>query len=121
MYNQYYDFQNRMNPYGQYQYNQYQPYQYIQNTQALSGKFVDSVDIVRATEVPMGGNGIFPKADLSEIYIKSWNNDGTTRIVTFKPIIDTTSESEPMGDILKQLEDLTAKIDRLSTELGADV
>ena len=40
----------------------------------LNGKIVDSEDVVRATEVPIGGYGIFPKADLSEIYIKSWNN-----------------------------------------------
>lgn len=33
---------------------------------------VDSLDVAKATEVPIGGYGIFPKADLSEIYIKSW-------------------------------------------------
>lgn len=33
----------------------------------LNGKFVDNYDIVKVTEVPMGGYGIFPKADLSEI------------------------------------------------------
>jgi hypothetical protein len=39
----------------------------------LNGKLVDSEDMARVTEVPIGGYGIFPKADLSEVYIKSWN------------------------------------------------
>jgi len=57
----------------------------VQQAQGLNGKIVDSADVVRATEVPIGSYGIFPKADLQEIYIKRWNNDGTTSIITFKP------------------------------------
>jgi hypothetical protein len=60
----------------------------------INGKVVDGEEVVKATEVPFGGYGIFPKADLSEIYMKSWNNNGTTQIVTFKPtntkdVVDT--------------------------------
>ena len=51
----------------------------------INGKIVDSEEMVRATEVPMGGYGVFPKADLSEIYLKIWNNNGTTGVVKYKP------------------------------------
>lgn len=54
-------------------------------TQTLNGKIVDSKDIVKVTDVPIGSYGIFPKADLSEIYIKSWNNNGTTTPSTSYP------------------------------------
>lgn len=81
--------------------------------QGLNGKIVDSEDVVKATEVPIGGYGIFPKADLSEIYIKSWNNNGTTSVITFKPIIpepqqagQTNSENNEISNLLLQKIDL---------------
>ena len=49
------------------------------------GKIVDSVDIVKATDIPMDGNMYyFPKADGSEIFGKQWLANGQTRILTFK-------------------------------------
>ena len=44
----------------------------------LNGKIVENKDIVSVTEIPVGGYGFFPKADLSEIYLKMWNSSGTT-------------------------------------------
>ena len=83
----------------------------------LNGKLVDSLDVAKATEVPIGGYGIFPKADLSEIYIKSWNNNGTTSIITFKPIIQEVKEPQTVEDnslkIIERLNTLDAKIDSL--------
>lgn len=53
------------------------------------GKIVDSVDIVKATDIPMDGNMYyFPKADGSEIFGKQWLANGQTRILTFKAILD---------------------------------
>lgn len=72
----------------------------------LNGKIVDSEDIVRATEVPIGGYGVFPKADLSEIYVKSWNNNGTTSVITYQPIITPSAPSDktaPDNSIILQL------------------
>lgn len=89
-----------------------------QQTPGLSGKIVDSEDIVRATEVPIGSYGIFPKADLSEIYIKVWNNNGTTNIITFKPAITQNtsikeSQEETSNKILEKIETLEGKIDNI--------
>jgi hypothetical protein len=84
-----------------------------QPQQSLNGKIVDSEDIVKATEVPIGGYGIFPKADLSEIYIKSWNNNGTTSVITFKPMAQTQTEIKKSNEemILQKIETLENKID----------
>lgn len=53
------------------------------------GKIVESIDIVKATDIPMDGNMYyFPKADGSEVYGKAWMQNGQTRILTFKPSLD---------------------------------
>lgn len=63
-------------------YNQ-SPYMSQNNNQLLqptciNGKIVDSEDILKVTEIPMGGFGVFPKADFNEIYLKYWKDNGTT-------------------------------------------
>lgn len=86
----------------------------------LNGKLVDSLDVAKATEVPIGGYGVFPKADLSEIYIKSWNNNGTTSIITFKPIAPeenptsaTQQENNISNMLIQKISELENKIDML--------
>lgn len=102
----------------QYQ-QQPQQIQQVAATSVLSGKVVDSEDMVKATEVPIGGYSIFPKADLSEIYIKSWNQNGTTSIITFKPYeppIPTQTESGNGAEtaaILEKISALEGKLDEI--------
>ena len=74
-------------------------------TLGLNGKIVDSEDVVKATEVAIGGDGIFPKADLSEIYAKTWNNNGTTSVITFQPIAtpQKTKTNNINNSVLSQL------------------
>ena len=53
----------------------------------LNGEVVDSIDVVKAKNVDMSGNVTFyPKADLSEIYTKQLQMDGTSRIVTYRAV-----------------------------------
>ena len=93
--------QMMMNPYmdrmaqlQQYQQNLQQPVVPTQMPGAnqqmnVIGKIVDSVDVVKATDVPMDGNMYyFPKADGTEIFGKQWLSNGQTRILTFKPVFD---------------------------------
>lgn len=59
------------------------------NQMSALGKMVDSIDVVKATDIPMDGNAYyFPKADGTEVYCKQWLQNGTTRILTFKPVFD---------------------------------
>ena len=106
---QYQNFYPQMNNYSQMMPNPYidrmaQLQQYQQNLQqpiqqqAMSstsqhmniiGKIVDSIDVVKATDVPMDGSMYyFPKADGTEIFGKQWLQNGQTRILTFKPVLD---------------------------------
>lgn len=106
------------NFYQNYSYgNMYQPQQAQPAVAALQGKVVDSVDMVRVNEVPFGGFGVFPKGDLSEIYVKSWNNNGTTQINTYKPIpVKETKEAKEISsrdELLEKINALNEKLDAL--------
>lgn len=84
----------------------------------LYGKVVDGIDVVRAMDVPINQAAICPKADLSAVYIKSWNVDGTTKISEYKLSADESSSFEPnlnsiLGDIKNSIENLDKKIDRI--------
>lgn len=52
----------------------------------INGRVVQSVESINANEVPMDGSmAFFPKQDLSEIYVKGWNADGTIKTIVYKP------------------------------------
>lgn len=93
------------------------------------GKIVDSIDIVKATDIPMDGNMYyFPKADGTEIYTKQWLQNGTTQILSFKAILDSEPSNSMenanklnldtinvvLDGIQNELQVLTNKIDELS-------
>lgn len=109
-------------PYGQQSY-MMNPYSQPQQQQqmGLQGKMVDGEEMVKATDVPVGGYGIFPKADLSEIYIKTWNNNGTTNIITFQPIANKQKEEQEKNLILEKLQLLENKIDNLVVPAATQV
>ena len=76
-FNQYNQMQNpymdRMAQLQQYQQSLQQPLQPTQmsgaNQMSALGKIVDSIDVVKATDIPMDGNAYyFPKADGTEVY-----------------------------------------------------
>ena len=59
----------------------------------ISGKVVESIDMVRATDIPMNGEVIyFPKADGTEIYTKRWLPNGTTEVIAYKPVLAPLNE-----------------------------
>ena len=84
----------RMAQLQQYQQSLQQPLQPAQmsgaNQMSTLGKMVDSIDVVKATDIPMDGSMYyFPKADGTEIFGKQLLPNGQTRILTFKPSLDT--------------------------------
>ena len=114
-------FQQSIQPQPQMQTVQYQPL----------GKIVDSVDVVKATDIPMDGNAYyFPKADGTEVYMKRWLANGTTETTVYKPILDKennqtitlSSEQEKsiyedfrgvLEGIQMDIQTLNEKVDRL--------
>ena len=93
------------------------------------GKIVESVDMVKATDIPMDGNMYyFPTADGSLIFGKQWLANGQTRILTFKPVLDdnpnTLSQNEEklnlevLGQVLEGIQSdiktITDKLDKMN-------
>lgn len=91
-------YMDRMTQLQQYQQSLQQPLVPAQmsgaNQMSALGKMVDSIDVVKATDIPMDGNAYyFPKADGTEVYCKQWLQNGTTRILTFKPVFDDNTNN----------------------------
>lgn len=104
-----------MNYYQGYSYPQYQqnPMNMAPPTvPSLQGKVVDSEDMVRVSEVTFGGYGVFPKADLSAVYVKTWNNNGSTSIITYKPEIKE-KEIDSNQILLDKIQAIEDKIDAI--------
>lgn len=93
----------------------------IQNNNSLSGKIVDSIEVVKVTDVPMDGNFYyFPKADGTEIYTKRWLANGTTEILNFtkSDIVDSEMQianenKVSFEDIVERLNTIDEKIERM--------
>lgn len=57
-----------------------------QQPAGINGRVVQTVENINANEVPMDGSmAFFPKQDLSEIYVKGWNANGTINTIVYKP------------------------------------
>ncbi len=107
-------YNNYGNPY--YQPQRFQP-QYVPQMDVqgmktgLLGKQVDSVDVVRATDVPFDGSiSYFPLTDGSAIVTKQLQIDGTSKIVVFKPMVEKNDvikyvTQDDLDGALKNLKD----------------
>jgi hypothetical protein len=92
---------NYLPQYGAYQYNPMANMQRFQSQEqiqpqiqqsmpqqiaGINGRIVQAVENINANEVPMDGSmAFFPKQDLSEIYVKGWNANGTINTIVYKP------------------------------------
>lgn len=78
----------------------------------LNGRMVNSIEEITANDVPMNvPYSIFPKNDLSQIYIKSWNANGTIQTIAYAPIQPENTEqgaSIPQTDFNALNEDVRA-------------
>ena len=85
-----------------------------QNQFSTLGKMVESIEMVKATDIPMDGNMYyFPKADGTELYSKQWLANGQTRILTFKPVLD----DEPNNSATEYEKSNLDALDGLKTAL----
>lgn len=112
-------------------YNVYNPYynNYNQQTQqmqqprqnqsiykpqnSLQGKVVDSLDVVKATDIPYDGSvSYFPLTDGTAIITKQLQQDGTSKVVIYKPMIENEENKAKYvteNDLEKQLKDMDDK------------
>ena len=120
-----YDPYNIYNPYNNPYYNYNQPLQQSQqprqnqsmykpqNSIGLQGKVVDSLDVVKATDIPYDGSvSYFPLTDGTAIITKQLQQDGTSKVVIYKPMIDNEENKTKYiteNDLEKQLKDMDSK------------
>ena len=130
MYNQYNPYINRF--YGQQQANMPQPMEMPiqqQNTPQMAlnrqnilyGKQVDSLEVVKAIDIPLDGSiSYFPLANGSAIVTKQLQQDGTSKITIYEPKTQKDdTKFATIEDIDKRLEKLDfSEIDDLKDELS---
>lgn len=146
---------NYLPQYGAYQYNPMANIQRFQSQEqiqpqiqqpmpqqiaGINGRIVQAVENINANEVPMDGSmAFFPKQDMSEIYVKGWNSDGTINTIVYKPytapkdnqtvnsMVNTENAKFTLSDestqlFLNKFEELSEKIgqleDRFDKSLG---
>lgn len=112
-------FQNVEQPIQQPIVNYQQPIQ-IPKSNGLLGKSVDSIDVVKAMDIPLDGSiSYFPLTDGSAIVSKQLQTDGTSKTIVYKPVVEKEKEKQQqrfvtfeefdraIGEIdLSELEDL---------------
>lgn len=88
----------------------------------LNGKIVDSEDMARIQEIPIGSYGVFPKSDMTAIYVKAWNNDGTTKLVQYVPVVNQRQSdvNDRLDDIYKYLNAINEKLDGIRPPKSKD-
>jgi hypothetical protein len=115
-----------------------QPIQPIQNI-GLQGKSVDSIDVVKAMDIPLDGTvSYFPLTDGTAIVSKQLQMDGTSKTIIYKPIKEENKEviqnntnedlinkikeenntlKEGMDIIKNQIQDMSENFDKLFEEM----
>lgn len=59
----------------------------------LLGKVVESVDVVKAMDIPLDGSvSYFPLSDGTAIVSKQLQNDGTSKMIIYRPVKDDKKE-----------------------------
>ena len=71
-----------------------QPMQIPTPNLGLLGKSVDSIEVVKAMDIPLDGSiSYFPLTDGSAILTKQLQNDGTSKTIIYKPIEENTNDT----------------------------
>ena len=95
------------------QYNQYsQPQQIYKQPIGLQGKSVDSLDVVKAMDIPLDGSvSYFPLTDGSAIITKQLQQDGSSKTIIYKPVDLKEPETTVNYITSEQLDEVNKKID----------
>lgn len=88
----------------------------------LQGKSVDSIDVVKATDIPLDGSiSYFPLTDNSAIITKQLMPDGTSKTMVYKPIDEQpVEENIPKYVTVEDLDERLKNIDN-NKDLKEDI
>lgn len=83
----------------------------LQNRQFLNGKSVDSIDVVKAMDIPLDGSvSYFPIADGSAIVTKQLQTDGTSKTIIYRPVNEEKKDT-PVYVTMPELEKTISELD----------
>lgn len=90
--------------------------------QSLNGKLVDSIDVVKAIDIPLDGSiSYFPLTNGSAIVTKQLLTDGTSKTTIYKPIEEKDTpkiQYATMDDLKKSIKEIDlSDIDDLKDEI----
>ena len=72
-----------------------QPMQVLNNQMNLLGKIVESIDVVKAMDIPLDGSvSYYPLSDGSAIVSKQLQIDGTSKTIVYKPIENNEKQTD---------------------------
>lgn len=130
MQNPYLERLNQLQQYQQQNMQMQQPQFPGQPAQApgIIGRIVNDFSEITANDVPMNGNAaFFPKADGSELQVRSWSSNGTIQTVVYKPVFEQNgadSTNAPQmdfnalnEDVRALREEISARFDRLEQSM----
>ena len=91
----------------------------------LNGRVVEVAENILASDVPMDGSfAVFPKRDLSEVYVKYWTGEGKIATISFKPISEAQADISPTDTTSLRFDELSNvlgglydKVDNLSSRI----
>lgn len=93
---------------------------------SLLGKVVDSIEVVKATDIPLDGStSYFPLTDGSAIITKKLQSDGTSRTIIYKPLEEERPKEqnkmnfvslEDFLDLKSDFDDLRDALNKLKEE-----
>lgn len=84
------------------QQNQYMQQPVQQQPQGIVGKIVNDFSELTANDVPMNGSAaFFPKADGSELQVRSWTANGTIQTIVYRPV---QPENQSEGANIPQMD-----------------
>lgn len=97
--------------------------------QGIVGKIVNDFSELTANDVPMNGSAaFFPKADGSELQVRSWTANGTIQTVVYKPVLDQNQaegtniphmDFNALNEDVRALrEEISERFDRLEKSMG---
>ena len=81
----------------------------------LQGKTVDNIEVVKATDIPLDGSiSYFPLVDGSSIVTKQLMQDGTSRMIVYKPVETQQPKQVEVQETYiteKELDEKLSKLD----------
>lgn len=88
--------------------------------QGLQGKLVDSIDVVKGAEIPLDGSvSYFALTDGTAIVTKQLQNDGSSKIIVYKPVENPIEEIKQ--PVYVTSEELESKIKNFNAKEVKDI